>query len=634
MTAAEFAFLALGLVLGIATGAALIEVLRARPPVAREVRVTVSPNAIQSRLSSTLADPRGAHDEEGPARGGPADRRGRDEILGTGEPAATGRRVGGHPMNVPEPPFRAVADGATGTPVRVGVAAPVRRSAFAAGFDGRGPADDRRPGAEAPARERPPMVAVPMSMEPDPITAALRASAAGPPTASAARVASTAGSSRAGVVTAERATSGHDGARSEAGGADDNGVRGVDAGSAGEAAPALDGGPCAEERRIADERCAVAGRAREGAATAAGILQRARREHDDLASRVETAAATADARRVRAAKERAQQQFRDARHGARTRDDVEAGARAWLAEINRINQETRDATIGMERDRAAEAALGPTIERLEVEADVARIAAERADEACLTAREAVANCDEARALETAARRSRPIPPDSGPADPKEPGEPGDDEQAGRAAATADALDPYAAEPMASRAEQGAVLLRILRGDHAALQHAITQLGGDDEAARRLWQVQLGALVEALIARSIEASALDFPLDHFFWGPFTQSQNRDISAGLASLGFRFDGFGGWVDDRVPSQRDLSLAVGYAGLDPMRVRRWPTEPETQDLLRDVRVAADEYVIGAAGGLSLGELVTTLGRRADGLTELWNQWGLVRPVLLEAG
>jgi len=75
------------------------------------------------------------------------------------------------------------------------------------------------------------------------------------------------------------------------------------------------------------------------------------------------------------------------------------------------------------------------------------------------------------------------------------------------------------------------------------------------------------------------------------------------------------------------------VGYAGLDPMRVRRWPTEAETRELLRDVRVAADEYIAGAAGGMTLGELVTLLGRRADGLTELWNDWGAVRPILLEA-
>ncbi|HYX10772.1 MAG TPA: hypothetical protein VE817_02250, partial [Candidatus Acidoferrum sp.] len=120
--------------------------------------------------------------------------------------------------------------------------------------------------------------------------------------------------------------------------------------------------------------------------------------------------------------------------------------------------------------------------------------------------------------------------------------------------------------------------------------------------------------------------------HPFWGAFNQAQNRDIAAALSSLGFRFDGFGDWVEDHQPSQRDLSLAVGYAGLDPMRIRRWPTEAETRDLLRDVRVAADEYIAGAAGGLTLGELLTLLGRRADGLAELWNDWGTVRPILLE--
>jgi hypothetical protein len=56
--------------------------------------------------------------------------------------------------------------------------------------------------------------------------------------------------------------------------------------------------------------------------------------------------------------------------------------------------------------------------------------------------------------------------------------------------------------------------------------------------------------------------------------------------------------------------------------------------RELLREVRVAADEYVAGAAGGMSLGELLTLLGRRADPLAELWNEWGTVRPVLLEVG
>ena len=107
-----------------------------------------------------------------------------------------------------------------------------------------------------------------------------------------------------------------------------------------------------------------------------------------------------------------------------------------------------------------------------------------------------------------------------------------------------------------------------------------------------------------MARSIEAAAFDFPAQHPFWGPFTRAQSRDIAAALASLGYRHDGFGDWADERAPSQRDLSLAVGYAGLDPMRIRKWPSETEMGELLRDVTVAADEYVWEAAGALTLGE------------------------------
>ena len=204
-----------------------------------------------------------------------------------------------------------------------------------------------------------------------------------------------------------------------------------------------------------------------------------------------------------------------------------------------------------------------------------------------------------------------------------------------AAATPQPEDEFEfATPMASRSGQDARILRILRGDREAMLGAVARLAGDDPVGRRLWQVRLGGLAEALIARSIEAASFEFPPEHAFWGPFNQSQNRDIAAALSSIGFRFDGFGGWADERLPGQRDLAMAVGYAGLDPMRVRHWPTEAETRDLLRDVRVAADEYVAGAAGGMTLGELVTLLGRRADSLTELWNEWGTVRPILLEAG
>jgi len=165
-----------------------------------------------------------------------------------------------------------------------------------------------------------------------------------------------------------------------------------------------------------------------------------------------------------------------------------------------------------------------------------------------------------------------------------------------------------------------------------MQEAVAALGGDDPTERRRWQVALSDLIDAILADAIASSALEYPADHPFWGPFNRSQSRDITGALASLGYRFDGLGGWVDGRYPSQRDLSLAMGYAGLDPMRMRQWPNDAETAELFSDVQVAAAEHLAGAAGDMTLGSLVAMLGRRADGLTEIWNAWGRVRPVLLD--
>jgi hypothetical protein len=173
---------------------------------------------------------------------------------------------------------------------------------------------------------------------------------------------------------------------------------------------------------------------------------------------------------------------------------------------------------------------------------------------------------------------------------------------------------------------------MLHGDRVAMTTVVTSLAGDDPDARRRWQLQLTGLMEAIIADAIEASYLEFPDGHTFWGAFTRAQNRDIAQALSSLGFRFDGLGGWVDGRYPSQRDMSLAIGYAGLDPMRVRQWPNEEATARLFNDVTVAADEYLAGVAGDLTLAEMVTMLGRRADGLAEVWNHWGRIRQLLLE--
>jgi hypothetical protein len=161
---------------------------------------------------------------------------------------------------------------------------------------------------------------------------------------------------------------------------------------------------------------------------------------------------------------------------------------------------------------------------------------------------------------------------------------------------------------------------------------VAALADTDPESKRHWQLLMTGLVEAIVADAIEASALDFPEDHPFWGAFTRVQARDIVRAVSSLGYRFDGLGGWTDDRQPSQRDLSLALGYAGLDPMRVRQWPDAAATTALFADVTVAADEWLAGVAGDLTLAEMVGMLGRRADGLAEVWNQWGRIRPLLLD--
>ena len=367
---------------------------------------------------------------------------------------------------------------------------------------------------------------------------------------------------------------------------------------------------CAEERRLAAERCELATRARAQADSAADALRVAQRSYDAHEAAALDAASRSDPRAIHAAKEAAQGGFRAAVRNAADPDALEAAARDWLTEINRINNEARDAAVVATREHAAAAGVAATLERLTLEADAARIGAANADAACLAAREAVAECDERAASDASSFR----PPSQPPSPPMSGLE--EDETLGHA------LEAGGAPR----------IFRMLHGDRAAMGAVVMSLAHDDPEARRRWQLQLTGLVEAIVADAIEAGYLEFPDDHTFWGAFTRAQNRDITQALSSLGFRFDGLGGWNDGRAPSQRDLSLALGYAGLDPMRVRNWPNEAATADLFRDVTVAADEYLAGIAGDLTLGEMVTMLGRRADGLAEIWNQWGRIRPLLLE--
>jgi hypothetical protein len=569
VTASEFVFLALGLVLGVAAGAALVEILRARPPAPREVRVTVSPDVVPRRRSATLADDAfaGIRAAE-PARGGPADRRGDSlavapDIMDRRTPVRSGPEVSATPAVLTSQTIAALI-GTEGV--------------------GEGRAELRRP--------------LPISGGADPTLTALRASAAAG-AANALRTSTATALLDAPTGSADDAASFAPSARSA-----------QDPPTIPDARPAPTG-PCAESRRLADERCELAVRARAQAAAADEAHRAAQRAYDEHEAAAETAAAAADPRAVRRAKDDAQARFRAGRAGARNSEEVEAAARDWLLEVNAINAESREATTTLSRERAAATAIGLHLERGAVEADAARIAAEMAEGACLAAREALAACEEAEAGGEVGHM--PAMPSQAPA----------------WESTGDDDDPLAA---ALGGGGNPRIFRLVRGDRAALTEVVLALAGENPEERRQWQLAFSNLVDAILADSIAAGSLAFPLEHPFWGAFTQEQDREIAAALSSLGYRFDGLGGWIDGRTPSQRDLSLALGYAGLDPMRIRHWPTETEMTELFHDVQVAAAEHLARAAGDLTLGELVSMLGRRADGLAEVWNHWGRIRPLLLE--
>jgi hypothetical protein len=676
LSASEVAFLAFGVFLGVGGGFALLVFLRRRPRRARQVKVTVVPNAIPARRSATLSEDAFSTAVE-PARGGPADALslGTEAAPDVPETPTEDRTIvrsqplppagAGDPLSSRSARRRPLARRIAAAAERTRTAAPAKPFTLPASLIA------SEWGTTIPPRRAP--VGIAIESEVDWTLAALRAAAAR--TAEQAmvdgRVPVGAGVARHGPIAALRATSatfrdprGADVRRSMAralngesfGGADTlvatapgRGVSGGRSAARREPAapippndepPGRPTDPCSPLRRIADERCAVATGARARAATAADALAAAQHAYDEHIAAAERAAAAADQRSMRSAKEAAQQVFRDARAAAHSKEAVEAAARDWLTEINRINHSARDGSVQLERERQTAAALVATIERLTVDAETARIAADAADVGCAAARRSVAECERAEDARQRDARNRDsdATPDTVAAAAAPSAAIDVDAELPEAPATVPFGAPDAAPDDDSELEVAMrakgpepAIIRLLRGDRAAFDRLVAELAGSDPAARREWQLAIAGLVDAIVARAIEASILTFPPDHPFWGAYTRPQQRDIAAALSSLGFRFDGLGGWTDDRVPSQRDLSLAVGYAGIDPMRTRRWPTEEETADMFRGVVVAADEYLTGAAGGLTLGEMLSALGRRADALTEIWNEWARLRPLLL---
>ena len=373
--------------------------------------------------------------------------------------------------------------------------------------------------------------------------------------------------------------------------------------------------PCAGPRAGMEKICATATAKRERSRVAADAARDAQRTYDTLRDQVDRARELSDPRAIIAAKAAMREQFRAEDKAAAGPDESEAAARRWLHSINQANNDVRAALRVVEAGTAELRERLPDVERLAREADAARIAAETADESCRIAREELARCEEHVAATTPAR----VPDEPHPF-------------AGVWPTQQDLTSLRTPQdvPEEELAGQSAIL-RLVRGDRAARDRIVAAVAGSDPTAVASWQIRITALSDAIVARAIEAGYLVLPEDHPFWGLFSDAERRSIVEALASLGFRFDGLGGFADGRLPTARDLSLAVGYAGLDRMRIRVWPREGEIAELYARAEVAADDWLLWVAGDLELGPLTGALGSRAAALGAIWDAWGRVRPALV---
>lgn len=408
------------------------------------------------------------------------------------------------------------------------------------------------------------------------------------------------------------------------------------------------GEPAGGRRRLVEIRCGFAEMARQEAEAAAARVEQTRRLLDGQADALARAQAAIDPAATHAAKDGAHRSFRATVAAARTRGQVEAAANTWLNEINKINAAGRTAQARVRHERESVDELLSQLAKQSDFAEASSATAAAAMEACRAARaelEASGAVEEGEAPEATVAAASAALESLGEPEPVT--TPGDS----RSAAPAEAPTPVAPVAPAAqvvplvgenlpsagglvvdiRARHPQAIIRLLRRDNRTMNVLVRQLGGGDSAARRGWKLLLSNFVDSVVAAAIDDACFEFPAGHPFWSQFSVDESREVARGLATLGFRYDGLGGFADEHVPTQRDLTLAVGQAGLIPVRVHYWPRPDEEAQLFEGVRVSGDYFIALRAPTLTLGDLVRILGRRAELLTDLWNAWPRVRPLLL---
>jgi hypothetical protein len=393
----------------------------------------------------------------------------------------------------------------------------------------------------------------------------------------------------------------------------------------------------AGRQRLVEIRCGLADRAGMEADAAQDRAVEARRQYDEQVAVLERAQREVDPAAAQTAKEEAHRAFKASLAAATERTQVEFAATAWLAEINRINGQLRAAQTRTRREREAAEAKLAEVDRLSIAAETSRAMADAALEACKAARKAIGLRETGSPAGSPAVEAAPAPPARSkppaaatpvPAESAAPTAP----SPAVAAQSAPAGDRPATDWLVVdlRSPEPQAIIRLLSRDRDTLSMLVDRLAGAEATARSCWQLLLSNLVDAVTAAAIDDAFFEFPPGNPFWDLFTPDQAREVAKGLAALGFRYGGMGEFADGRVPGPRDLALAVGAAGLLPARIRFWPNPDETAGLFLNVRVATDVFIAQRTPALTLGEIVRLLGRRAELLADLWNDWPRVRPLL----
>lgn len=350
-------------------------------------------------------------------------------------------------------------------------------------------------------------------------------------------------------------------------------------------------GPCAGARNEVDSRCAEADRLAQAAVAQRERVRELRRALMEVSAQREVDARVRDRRQLAADKDAARDAYRAAMRRARDQSDVQAAAGTWLREIDQLNRRLRvaDARADAVAQRSAE--LERVVPGAELAADAARIAAEAAQEACLGARRTLAECEEAAAR-------------------------GD---AGRTAG--------------HRRRGPSTMSLVLDADLPALTRITAHMAEETGVEAGRLQLLMIDLREQVAARALADLAFQHPADNPFWCEFSATDARLVAQNLAAMGYRFDGRAGWADGRVPTMRELAVAVSNVGFDPRGNMR-PGNQDAIDRLWDgTKVLVDEYLAAAAPDLDLQDLMACLGSDGARLSELWDMWGRLRPLLLNA-